>query len=76
MGEMYAYYRENLKGLLDACVTAGHIKPVDTAITASLILGALDGLMIQWIVDKSVFDIGEALEQMLEIFAAGIIVER
>jgi len=58
---MYEEYRLMIQNLLDDCIVEKKFIKVDTHLTSSLIIGALDGLMIQWIVDKDVFDLKEAI---------------
>ena len=48
-------------GLLGECIAQDKIKPIDTKIIASIIIGALDGLMLQWIMDRNVFSLKEAV---------------
>jgi len=72
LAEMYAEYRATVKSLLDECVSAGRIRPVDTQITASILLGTMDGLLVQWIADRDVFDIKLAIELLPKIFIAGM----
>ena len=72
LAELYALYRTTLEGLLNECVAAGCIAPVDTRITASILLGTLDGLLLQWIMDRSLFDIKEAIEFIPRLFLRGL----
>jgi AcrR family transcriptional regulator len=60
---MKVYYdnRTFIESLLEECIAQNKIKPVDTKIVASIFIGTLDGLMIQWILDRSVFDLKEAV---------------
>ena len=72
LAEMYAEYRATVEGLLDECVSAGRIGPVDTRITASILLGTMDGLLVQWIADRDVFDIKQAIELLPRILIEGL----
>ena len=50
--DLNRFYAENiavLDSLLSDCVAKGEIKPVNTKLIASTMLGALDGMLIQWI---------------------------
>lgn len=40
---------------------SGSLLTLNTKIVASIIIGALDGLMLQWIMDRNVFDLKEAV---------------
>lgn len=75
LSELYAEYRSTLESVLKEAIQAGEVKPVDTAVTASVILGAMDGLLLQWIVDRSVFDIRTAVELLPRLVLEGIIVD-
>jgi AcrR family transcriptional regulator len=72
LAQMYAEYRATVKNLLDGCVSAGRIRPVDTQITASILLGTMDGLLVQWIADRDAFDIKLAIEMLPKIFISGL----
>ena len=72
LAELYAQYRITLEGLLNDCVAAGCIAPVDTRITASILLGTLDGLLLQWIMDRTLFDIKEAIEFIPRLLVGGL----
>ncbi len=72
LAELYAQYRKTLEGLLNECVIAGCIASVDTRITAAILLGALDGLLLQWIMDRTLFDIKEAVEFLPQLLVRGV----
>jgi len=61
---MYEEYRLMIQNLLDDCIIQNKLRKVDTHITSSLIIGALDGLMIQWVVDKNVFDLKDGIKSL------------
>ena len=75
LSRLYAEYRATLSSVLQDAVEAGGIKAVDTNITASVLLGSMDGLMLQWIVDRTVFDIGEAVKLLPRLVLDGIKIE-
>ena len=73
--DMAAFYEENrlfLKHILDECIVKQKIHRVDTNITAAYILGALDGLMLQWIIDRKNFDLQAAIEAFSEVVIDGL----
>ncbi len=72
LAELYVQYRTALEGLLNDCVAADCIAPVDTRITASILLGTLDGLLLQWIMDRTLFDIKEAIEFIPQLLVGGL----
>jgi AcrR family transcriptional regulator len=68
-------YIENIKvldALLSGCVSAGEIKPVDTRLIASILLGALDGLMLQIVMFRDAFDGGSAIRLFVNTMIDGL----
>ena len=68
----YLEFRQTIQSLLDECVTSRRIKPVDTNVVASLIIGGLDGLLLQWIMDRDVFDMRVAVETFGRVLIDGL----
>ena len=73
--KIYEDFRKIIKSILDEGVRLGKFKSVDTFYTASLMLGAMDGLMIQWIMNKNIFDVKKATEHSMKVFLEGICVD-
>ena len=72
MNKMYSEYRAFIKSILDEGVAAGQFREMNTMLTAAILIGALDGIMIQWILDKSIFSFNEAAEHLLDELLKGI----
>lgn len=72
LAQAYDQYRRFLADLLEECIAIQEIKRVDTRIAASILLGSLDGLMLQWIMDRSLFNIREAVDLLAKIFIGGL----
>lgn len=70
--DFYYKNRTVIEMLLDECIAQDEIKPVDTKIVASIIIGSLDGLMIQWIMDRDVFDLKEAVFSTASLIIDGL----
>lgn len=70
--KIYDENRDMLKNVLDECVAQDKIHPVNTHVVSSLILGALDGLMIQWIIDPGVLGIEGSLDEMEHLIIRGL----
>jgi AcrR family transcriptional regulator len=68
----YLEYRKTIEALLDECVSSKRIKPIDTKVVASSIIGALDGLLLQWIMDRNVFDMRHAVETFGRVVIDGV----
>jgi len=60
--EVYNNYRFFLSGILEEGISDGKIYPVDTKLMASVIIGALDGLVLHWIIGKDIFDLEKAID--------------
>lgn len=72
MEKIYSDYRKICKAILDEGIQQGKIRKVNTYLTASILLGAMDGIMLQWILDPNVFKIRDAIECLLDEFLTGI----
>ena len=73
--DLMKFYYDNrtfIEQLLKDCISIDSIKSVDTKIVASIIIGALDGLMIQWIMDKNAFDMKEAVSSFARLVIEGL----
>jgi len=70
--KIYDENRDLLKSILDECVNQDKIYPVNTHVVSSLILGALDGLMLQWIIEPGILDIEESLTEMETLILRGL----
>ncbi len=68
----YYEYRKTIEGLLEECIVGKKIKPVDTKVVAASIIGALDGLLLQWIMDRNVFDMRRAVQAFGRIVIDGL----
>lgn len=73
--DLMKFYYDNrtyIERLLEECMSAGRIRAVDTKIVASIIIGGLDGLMIQWIMDKNVFAMKNAVDSFARLVINGL----
>ncbi len=70
--KIYDDNRRFTKDILDEGVAKGMFKPMNTQIVASIILGAMDGEMVQWITDPHIFELEESFDTMFEIILKGI----
>lgn len=73
LSSMYRRYRTQIIRILDEGIQQKKFKPVDTTITSSIIIGTLDGLMIQWFMDRDLYQVREAIEQLSSIIINGLI---
>lgn len=75
LDKVYDDFRKIVQSILDEGIRMGKFKKIDTFYTASLLIGALDGIMLQWILAKDLFDIGQAIEHSTQVFLTGIVVD-
>ncbi len=69
---MYVYYRYLIISILEEGIKKGIFKDIDTTITASILLGSIDGLTLQWIMDKNLFSLKKATEVLVDSVIRGI----
>ncbi|MFH1941393.1 MAG: TetR/AcrR family transcriptional regulator [bacterium] len=72
LNKMYSEYRIQIIQILQEGIRQKKFKPVDTTIASSIIIGTLDGLMVQWIMDRDLFRFSEAVEQLANIIIDGL----
>ena len=73
--DLLKFYYDNrtfIEQLIEECIATDRIKAVDTKIVASIIIGALDGLMIQWIMDRNLFPMRKAVSSFASLVIDGL----
>ena len=70
--EMYALFREVLISVLQQGIDEGTFREMDKNVVASAIIGSFDGLLLQWILDKDVFNLQTVVDEWLEVLINGI----
>jgi TetR/AcrR family fatty acid metabolism transcriptional regulator len=69
---MYNEYRNMLVSILEEGVERGQIKSSNTKIVASILIGSIDGVMLQWFIDRKLFDLDEAAQVFTDTFLLGL----
>jgi AcrR family transcriptional regulator len=69
---MYAGYRELIAGILTKGIDTGQFREVDPVSVAAAIIGALDGLMLQWILMEEALDLDKTPEELVRLIMNGI----
>ncbi|HID38586.1 MAG TPA: TetR/AcrR family transcriptional regulator [Calditrichaeota bacterium] len=69
---LYEQYRQLINDILQEGVRSGAFGRINTLNTASAIIAALDGLMLQWILDPDLFDLKQVAEDFTEGLLNGI----
>jgi len=72
LNKMYAMYRKQIIQILNTGIDSGAFRKTDTMITASIIIGTLDGLMLQWLLDRNLFQIKPSLEHLADLILSGV----
>jgi len=70
--KMYADYRELISGIISGGLDAGVFRRVDPEMTAAAIIGALDGLLLQWILFEEGFDLESASRAFIDLVMNGL----
>ena len=70
--QLYEDFRGMIQGILEEGIRQGKFREMNTTLTAAMLIGTLDGLMLQWILDKTIFSIGEVWNHLLDEFLNGI----
>ena len=70
--EIYKDYRTMIAAILEDGVKKGVFKNINTNNTSAVLIAALDGLMLQWFMDKKIFDLDEVSVLLLDCFLNGI----
>ena len=73
--KIYSEFRAMISGILEEGINTGQFRKIDTHLTASVIIGAMDGILLQYVMDKNVFLPGNAIETLLDSFLNGIILD-
>lgn len=69
---IYTEYRKLIKQILQKGIDQGVFKLIDIDTTASVMIGAFDGIMLQWIMDRKAIDLRKASAVLMDGFVEGI----
>ena len=72
LDEMYNTYRTLLSGIIKSGIKQNVFRNVDPKLTASMMIGVLDGLYLQYIMNPNVFDFNKMSQTLIDIFLNGI----
>jgi AcrR family transcriptional regulator len=73
LNKMYRTYREQIAEILKEGIKKGAFKPMDVTVASAIIIGTMDGIMIQWLLDRNIFKIKPALDQLAELVVNGML---
>lgn len=72
LDEIYRQYRQIISEILEEGISQGIFRRVDTHLTASALIGAMDGLFLQWILEPGIFEPREATDVLIDCYLNGI----
>ena len=72
MNRIYSEYRIAIARILDEGIAKGTIRKLNSVLIASILIGAMDGIALQWIFDRNSFQFKEAAEALKSSFIEGI----
>ena len=70
--QIYTEYRSLISGILNDGIQKGVFRPVDTASLAAIIIAALDGVMLQWIMTPELIDMKKITDVLIDGLMNGI----
>jgi AcrR family transcriptional regulator len=70
--QMYVEFRKMLGAILAEGIENGALRPMDIQQTASLMIGALDGIMLQYIMAPDDIDINKIEDIFIQCFVEGL----
>ena len=72
LNRVYQEYRTLLKGILESGINKGIFRPMDVTAAASVFIGAFDGIMLQWILERKAIQLDKVSAVLLDSFIEGI----
>ncbi len=73
---VYSDYRNQVVSIIESGIKKGMFRNVDPFGTAAVIIGALDGIILQWMLDRDSVDIQHLAETLFDTLLSGIARER
>ena len=70
--DIYEEYRTVIGDVINDGKKIGIYKDIDSRTAASLLLGTIDGIYFQWLMDRNSIDLEKAIDLMVSIFIDGI----
>ncbi len=70
--QVYQGYREMIIQIINAGIKQGIFRKLDPLPYASFLIGAMDGLMLQWVMEPEIFDIKQITDALCEGMLNGI----
>ena len=71
--KMYGEFRIIVEDVLQEGINMGKFREMDTTVSAAIIIGALDGILLQWLMQKDLFKADSVTDSFIRLFLNGII---
>ncbi|MBD3223864.1 MAG: TetR family transcriptional regulator [Caldithrix sp.] len=72
LDNIYEHYRTILSQIINEGIQKGVFKTVDAFSTAAIIIAAMDGIMLQWILAPEVIDVYKSAEALMNLIMNGM----
>ena len=72
LNQIYSEYREVISAILNDGIKKGVFRKVDTLALSAALIAAFDGLMLQWIMDRDLFDMRQVSQSLFDAILNGI----
>lgn len=70
--QIYQGYRSMIVEIINAGIEQGVFRKLDPVPYASFLIGAMDGLMLQWVMEPELFDVNQVADALCEGMLSGI----
>ncbi len=69
---VYGTFRDEIAAIITTGIEQGRFRQVNTQAVAGILIAAMDGLALQWLMDPSLFDIEQTAQTLFETIINGI----
>jgi len=70
--QIYQIYRKMIVDIIETGIAQGIFRKIDAVSYASFLIGAMDGLMLQWVLEPEIFDIKQIADALCDGLLNGI----
>ena len=72
---MYRRLRVQIIEILKEGIAQKKFRPVSETLVASVLIATLDGLFLQWLLEKEAFNVKEAIKEMTDVIMHGVLIQ-
>ena len=70
--QIYKSYRNIIAGILENGINKGIFRKIDTFRASAVFIAAMDGIMLQWILDRELIDLKKIAKDLIAVFLDGL----